>query len=63
MSKDYDINTVDELLKGFKTMKEVQPEVLEQYTIREIFDDGLATGAINPTLSKTIDELVERLEK
>ena len=47
----YEINTLGELLHD---LMEMDPAYLEDYSIKEIIEDGLTTGAINPELKPQI---------
>ena len=46
----YDINTLSELVEALQNYRDELPE--QPFSDREIIDDGLATGCINPALKE-----------
>lgn len=50
----YTVNTIEDLLASLTKIKETQPDIYEEYTIKEIVEDGITMGEVNPELLKDI---------
>ena len=60
--RNYDIETIEELVESLNTLNDKEPEIFQWNTVKEIIDDAITTGAMDPKLVFILD-LLDFLEK